>query len=974
MVALGLPALDANALWSTLPDSSGGEDYQFRELAKSLKGNGWSIPAANGKSRFLPAGAVESSEIGAAANAGPPRGLLGGLFGGGGSSKPATPAAADLTKDVRTLIAAFHKHDERSDSEFSSGFRGSESVLGRVLLLATQTYQTGNTALANELAIAVFDLTPSRERAIDAAISLIADHAYDAAAQAFFESNDWTAYHRALTGLVEKFPRGWTAHDAVAMLMPQVAKQAGGEPPRVPSLPNISLDPKALAAVEKLTAKPAANSSAEDEKLAKRAGYNLASIPPNQRVRILAFLRSQGMRSNGGSGSWLLEPVDARNSDTSPVGQITALGIAALPVLAALVDDPYFTSLPNEGANEGSMYFSPNEDDDEVTFRVHARLNRPASRGEIACNLLRQTLPDNSGELNQAGPDALRELALAFWKDNQHATREELAVVFLRDGSIYQNQAAAKLLASSADPKARQSFESYILAADPAIAQFQNVQTYLTARKAAAKPFFEAYANLVRSQSADAGDDDGSNEYAYLIKQAGGAEKILKRLGGLVAGVSPRAMAKEIAQGKPGEAQAAIRSLLEMMKDDTPVKRLYALLEGAIDAENPRIRCQFLEATYQIEEREDGPDDQDEGDKTDDDKPAPAAERKLGEAEIKVWKELLADTRDMPNNTGEKISIGDLATAALLASINPELYRTIASAGPILQKTEEELSREHATARLDGKPPPPLPDASHVKPDRLKAIISEAGAKPAAEIHPYLSTLSPDERAAWLAWVRKPGEIAIPKSVKELSFLVTARDQHAYGGLTNTKGASLIDIGFVLTPATLKSHIEALAKDPATHSRTILLLYPANFAPGLQVRAQVMPLPKETKETKETKEKPDTETDDSGDSELNETPQQMDGRSLFYVAMTELINQDSAEAVIFMRFNNGSRSPKSIVWFVEKGKATPKKPEDPAALDASLQELAESSEFRPFHIDIQVITKADAGKMGESSPENPFGG
>ena len=971
MVALGLSALDAKAKWSTLPDTSGGEDYQFRELAKSLKGNGWSIPAADGKTWILPAGAVASSESGGAANARPSRGLLGGLFGGGGSSKPAAPAAADLTKDVRALIAAFHKNDERSNSDFSSGFRGNENVLGRLLLLATQIYQTGNTALANELAIAVFDLTPSRERAINAAVSLIADHAYEAAAREFFTTYDWAAYHRVLAALVEKFPRGWMAHDAVAMLIPQLAKQAAGEPAPALSLPGIQLDPKALAAVEKLTAKPAADSSADDEKLLKRAGYELSSIPANQRARVLAYLRNQGMRSNGGSPWWLLEPADAKDSDNSPVARITALGIAALPVLAAMTDDPYFSFRPNETANEDSMYFSPNDDEEELTLRVHARLNRPATRGEVACNLLRQTLPDNTGELHQAGPEALRDLALAFWKDHQHATRDELAVVFLREGSTYQNQSAAKLLASSTDPKARQAFESYVLAADPAIAQFQSVQTYLTARKGAAKAFFEAYAKLVRSQGVDTGDNDGSNEYAYLIKQAGGAEKILKRLSGLVAGVSPRAMAKEIAKGKPGDAQAAIRSLLELMKDDTPVKRLYALLEGAIDSGNPLIRCQFLQATGQIAQREDGPDGQEERDEADDDKPASATERKLGEAEIKVWQQLLADTRDMPNNTGEKVTIGDLAAAQLLVSINPGLYQTIASAGPVLQKTETELFREHATARLDGKPPPPLPDASHVKPDRIKAIISEAGAKPATEIHPYLSTLTPDERAAWLAWARKPGEIAIPKSVKELSFLVTCRDQYGYGESTNVKGAGLIDIGFTLTPATLKSHIESLAKDPAKHSRTIVLLYPASFAPGLQVRAQVMPFPKETKEKPETKEKTET---DSDDSESNDAPyHQISARSLFQGPMMELKNRESAAAVILVMLNGTRNDNHTAVWFVEKGKANPKTPEDSTALDTALQNYADSPEIPPFHLDIQVLTKADADKLEEpSSPEDPF--
>jgi len=968
MVALGLPALDAKAKWSTLPDSTGGEDYRFREFAKSLKGNGWCIPAADGKTLGLPAGTLETVETRGTANASPPRGLLGGLFGGGGSSKPSAPAAADLAKDVRSLIAAFHKNDadNNNNDPFSSGSHADGNVLGKTLLLATQIYQTGNTALANELASAVFDLTLSRETAIDAAISMIADHAYEAVAQAFFASNDWAAYHRALTGLREKFPRGWMARDAVAMLIPQLAKQAAGEAAPALSLPGIQLDPKVLAAVEKLTAKPTAKPAVDDEKLAKRAGYELSSIPPSQRARVLAYLRNQGMRAGGESRWWLLEPSTAKDSDTSPAGQITALGIAALPVLAALVEDPYLTYLPNGMANEGAAYYPSDEGEEEQTARVYASLSRPSTRSEIACNLLRQTLPDNTGELHQAGPEALRDLALAFWKEHQHASRDELAAVFLREGSAYQIQSAANLLASSADPKARQAFEAYILAADPAIAEFQSVQTYLTARKAAAKAFFDAYSKLVRSQGEGSGEDDNSNQASYQIKQAGGAEKILKRLEKIVAGVSPRALAKEIAKGPVKEAPTAIRSLIEMMKDDTPVKQLYALLEGAADAEDPHIRCQFLQATGNVGWRENGPDDEDAGDAGDAEglaKPKPADDRKLEDAEIKVWQQLLADTREVPgevpeNRGSEKGTIGDLAAAMLVGSINPELYRTIASAGSVLQQTEVELFRAHATARLEGKPVPPLPDASHVKPDRLRAIVKEAGTKPAAEIHPYLKTLTPDERAAWLAWIRKPGDISVPQSVKDLRLLVIARDDRGYYGyFPDVKGAGIIDVGFVVTAAKLKTYVESLAKDVAKHSRTLLLIHPALFGPGLHVNAIVPPLEKQTPEN------------NADDTESDEPRYQPAARDFFREAITAFKDQESAEAVILIDRRTDEGRPRIGTWLVEKGNAKPANPAQQTEFDAALRSLADSDEFTPLQITIQILSKADADKLAESSRE-----
>lgn len=963
LAALGLPALDARAQWSTFPNSYGQDnygDYEAREILKSLKGNGWSLPSDTGKPLGLPAGAVATVDLSSealAANA-PPRGLLSRIFGGG-TRKPAAVPAADLTKDVRALIAALRKEDDGRDP-FS--FRSSGTVSGKLLLLATQIHQNGKTALANELAMTVFDLTASRESAVDAAVSILADHAYESAAQAFFSSYDWKAYHRSLTELVAKFPRGWSSREAVAMLLPQLAKQAAGEKPAAPSLPSIPLDPKVLDAIQQLTAKPeVGNSATDDEKLAKLQGVDLASLTPQMRQRVLASLRHQGMQMDHSSSLWLLEPPGKQPVNASPLTKITTLGIQALPALAALVDDPWFTCVPNVNARNGSSYYSSNEDDAERISRIHARLNRPSTRGELACSLLKSTLPDdsnNSYDSNETAPQALRELALAFWKENQHATRDELAAVFLRDGSPHQVQAAATLLASSADPKAHQAFESHILAADPAIAQFQCVKTYLSARKATAKPFLEAYAKLVRSQATDAADEDNpSNAFSYAIKQAGGTEKILKQLGNLVTGISPLAIAKEIANDKPAEAQAAIQALLDMMKDETPVKRLNVLLEGALAAEDPAIRCRFLEATYGVIDTPEMSEGQ--GNDLENEKPPPSADRPLPEAEIKIWQQLIADTRKLPKDFGNKTTVADLAASALVYSINPEYSRSIASDAPILQKTVSELFRENAAIRLAGKPVPPLPDATRVTPARLRAIITEAGARPAPDIHPYLATLTSDERAAWIAWTLKPGDISVPPSVKDLRLLVIARNENA-SYFPDVKGAGNIDIGFSVTPANLRAYVNSLAKDINKHSRTTISIQPASFGPGLEVLAQVIPLPQKA---------PDTDTDAAEAAEKPDRPDryQPDARSFFHNAVKTLDTQESAEAVILIFLPNRSSQPKSTIWLVEKGKAKPVDPEQQTSLDAALQALAEAPESMPFFIRIQILTKADADIITESS-------
>jgi hypothetical protein len=955
LVALGLPALDSKAKWSTLPENrGGGDDHYLREFLKPLKGNGWSLPPVDGKARGLGIGELAAVELSPSPSEEQPRSLLGRVFGGGGGSKkPAAIPEADLTKDVRALIDAFSKPNDNRDPFASSSSSG--AISGKILLLATQIHQTGRTALANDLAMGLFDAVGSRETAVDAAVSMIADHAYESAAEAFFATGDWATYHRTLTDLVAKFPRGWSSREAVAMLLPQLAKQAAGEKPPVLSLPGIPLDPKALEAIERLAAKPEAkDSAAEAEKMVKRYGMNLSSMSPRMRAQVFASLRSQGMEQSGSSSPWLLGATDEdEETDTSPpLAQLTALGINALPALAALVDDPLFTQIPNSQARNRSSYYSSDEGAAERILRVHASLNRPSTRGEIARGLLGSALPNSSEDSDQPDPEALRESALAFWKANKDATRDELAAVFLRDGSSYQTQTAATLLASSADPKAHKVFEAHVLAADPALEQLQNVQTYLAARKAAAKPFFEAYAKLIRTQSAGIAEEgEHSNRYSYQINQAGGLEKLLKQLGNLVTEKSPHALAKEIAKGNPADAQAEIQSLLALMKGDSPTKILYAMLEGAVTAEDPVIRSHFLSATRWLG-RENYDELNEEG------ASAPSPDRPLAEAEIKVWQKLVADTREVPNDSSrspgsEKWTVGDLAANALAASINPKTYQATVQAAPILQKDLREIRREQAAAYLSGKPIPPLPDGSHVTPDRLRAIVAEAGEKPAPEIHPYLATLTPDDRAAWLDWVAEPGDLPLPPSVKELRFLVIGRSDRDSKNNRDVKDVGIIDPGFIVTPATLKAIVESLAADVSKHSRTTLAISSAEFGPGLEVQSHTVALPQAASD------------DESDDAMANRYNQTRIAAGQLYPVIQILEKQESTDAAIMIRMSSDNDEIRAT-WLIQKGKASPVIPQDQSTLDKTLKTLVESPESQQLHLQLEILTQADAAFFMEA--------
>ncbi|MCX6878868.1 MAG: hypothetical protein NTW21_34415 [Verrucomicrobia bacterium] len=937
LVALGLPPLDAQATWSVLP-AAANTSYELRELDKAVKGNAWLLPSAAEKIRAIYLGGSEVIELEPAKKRGT------------AAAKPRPEP--DLTKDVGVIVAGLRKIAAKRDADdpysYSSGTR-----FGTFLLFAAQLYQTGHPELANQLAHAVFEVFPTREAAVDSAVDQLAEPLYQQATRAFFTSGGWAAYHQALAALSQRFPRGWSSREAVAIFLPQLAQQAAGAKAPAPTLPDLPIDPRALDIIRQLTDQPPA-----DPKQPEASDNKTRNLSPAMRYRMQMAGVSVGDAYNNLSSLWILEDPALSGKQSAPLARLAALKMAAIPALAALTSDPFLTHLPNSRSYSGS-YFPPGESGDERALRIHAALNRPATRGEIARQFLVATLPDPQNDLNEADPEALRDLALEFWKEHHDASREELAAVFLRDGNSGQASQAATLLAASTDPKAHLAFEAHVLAADPAIAKFQDVRTYLRARKATARPFFEAYAKLVRSQTQDVGDDidPSMNQYDWAIKEAGGPLKILKQLEALVGGQTPRALAVQIAKGKPADAAAAIKSLTSLLADATSTKHLHALLEGANAATDATVRARFLAATFQVRWGGHQADDEQAED-------APPEVRAVSEPEAKVWRKLIADTRELPGEfsryvEGGKITVAELAAIAFENSVSGRGDYEAYAASIILHQPVSAILIEQATARLAGKPVPPLPDASKVPKDRLAEIVATAGKKPAVEIHPYLSSLTPDERAAWLEWFNEPDDLAIPASVKELQCTIIARDSDKRQGTSDTKGAGNLDVGFKITPDSLTKHIEALAPEIDKHSRTNIDIAPAPFGPGLAIFANVAPLP-----AQKARRVPGPDFEQAAEVlTANET-----------AAAVAIVSLQARE------YNNSQfgSSDCEAIWLIQDGKATLQSaaPDEDAQEDnprepfaATLRKLLESEEPQRFGLNILLLNRADAEKFKALSEE-----
>ena len=951
LVALGIPELPAGAKWSALQQGGG----ELGELINGMKGSGWLLePGTGEKKQAILMGSIFPQEVGADGEADEDSpGLLRRILGKDG--KPKAPPAADLSKDIKTLCAKIAKLKAPDDlDDFRGGYGSNEAsarTLGPLLLFAAQVYRANAKDLANELATAIFQVSLSREPVIDKALDTIGEQSYDRATTAFFETKDWKTYHQTVDALVKKLPRGWENRQAVAIILPALAKRVAGEPPPTPRLEGVEIEPAALQSVAWMLAdetKPDANS------LSPEFQEQLKEVPANMRAKYIEYYLR---RESGGStsfGNWLLDP-EAAEKSAPQMADMVKLGVRALPALAALLDDTYLLTRSNPGnAGYSRSYYSSSSDPFAEALTHYESLTRPATRGDFAKALIMGTLPAGDEGLGSSDAEGLRELAVEFWKQHRNDSREDLALVFLRDGSSEQKIEASQLLAASTDPAKQQAFEKAVLDDPSPITQADIVKTYVAARKGASKAFAEQYLKALRAEVDSGIDFENSRNISYELRQPAQIEAFIKNLQSQVTGQSPQARAKEIAKSPLKEARAAIPSFVESMSKEPPRRLFIALLAGADAAEDVEIRATFLGFLFRADANEEE---------------KAKSPRSIPADEAKTWQRLLEDQREIPEsiNRGYVSSgktIAELAACALEYSMDKSDPESMMPATIAMGKTLGELCYLRARARLDGAPVPPYPDATKVSKERLTEIVGIAAQKQPKEIRPMLLSLTDDERAAWVKWFAEPGDLAVPDSVKQTRSIIVSRDTSF---AKDSPGILGIDVGFDVNEANLRSYLESLAGNIQERSRCFVNISEAPLGPGLQVTSMQEEMPIKQPE------------DGDGEDEDNYSGRRAGMLKMYNALLPAFENSESpADAEALMQialYQQGGGPWAENRWYTAGKMKVTEADQDPilpgeitGKAKAPLPALAEviGSEKR-FRLTIQVLSRADAVKIKEAT-------
>ncbi|QUE51361.1 hypothetical protein KBB96_00325 [Luteolibacter ambystomatis] len=915
LISLGLPPLK-DAEWITASANENGDDYELREVLEGLKGGGWKMQV-EGKATFLGMGAVDLSEPADTGGSGG-GGLLGNLFGGGSKKKG---KAGDLIADATKLIANLNNAGKSEKLRENIEYRADS--LGKLLIFAAQLHQTGHPEEANRLATAVFSLGASPETVIDTAVNQLAARDLNRVTEAFFTSHDWTAYDRDLKSLIARYSRGWDHLLAAQMLQPVVAKRAANQPAPKPELRGIPLKPEALAALEATL--QVGKATIDDEALNAFARENQIdpSYLKNPRYRqqlIEMMTQSGGSRST--AALWLIQNPPAADA-TNPWDQLKRLNMDALPALAAVAADDTLTySRNNRGG--GSRYFSSSESPAERAVKAYRDMDRPLTRGELACQLIESTLPGTGNETREA--DTLAQAALEFWKTNRNKSRLELIQVFLADGSEQQKFIALDVLATMPDKTARTAFEAQVLADNQALSSLDAVTTYLTLHKAEAKEFFSRFSTALKSQAEGVDLDRIRN--GYQIRRDGGLDKFLRKLSILVGGESPRKLVLDLAKAEKTDAQQ-IRTVGEALAKSSPAEFIALYLEAAASSKRAETSSAFLQMllTSDHPEQEEKPD----------------APKPLPPAHIPYWKTLLANDSTLPDGG----TLRNVAATTMERMLQGEEFQaTYFESYRLDSAATDAVMVARALERVEGKEPGPFPNATQVSAARMNDLVGQAKAAKPEDIPALVKGWSLAEKLAFKAWRTDPAnKDMIPASMIASRKRVLPPEDGPRNPAAAKASETLTSLGIppgtTLDADRLLSLVDKLAAEAKTRSGLLVSFYGSD---GLDTGFTTQVLPCFDPDSKKS------------------AAFAMATYSMYTVSSLFESGSDSStppEGMVLVNFGSSSGRSQHLTWTLANGTVTA--PADTTPLRNAMTAL-DQPDAQTLYLMISVLHREDTAK------------
>ena len=799
------------------------ENYYERQFPLGNKGNAWVLPEKNepigeGKNKVVPQTVIHNNYTKITVFNKERKHTLLRLITGPDKAAPKGVQQAewkevDIKEDVKRVLAALDKLEKKGSAFDGDQWRYNQGGLfaaAKVLVMACHIYRSGEKELGNQLADRILTLAPFPEKVIDLVVNKLADHEYDVLFKAFLKSRDWKAYHDGLVRLSKKYPRGWGQLYGVKMLMPKVENRMKGNQPKPREFPGVTPDPEAVKILNDL--------------LERTTPIQIAPRP--------SWLVNDGSIRDDYGNSGTTEPW---------LEKIYKMGMNAIPALAAVAADDALiaTTLGTSGRFSSSRIYGG--EIESMASSAYQNMSRPCSRGEIVRSVLIATIPDSDSELARMEPEELQDMVIEWWKRNKNLSQGELAKLLMEAGNHRQRAIALQILVKSGKDEHAAIVEEYILSQDSVISSLNTAEVYLKARKGKAKEFFEKFSKAIRDEVVNEPEQS-----SYYMREAGGVDKLLKKLSVHVQNIKPEKILADVRSGKT-KLMDVMPMLEAAMGDDDKTKLMPEVI--ALIAETKDIREKF-DALQKVSSWIGGQYNYYDEAPDEEDAEAAKAQKKLLMASLEKtkvsWQKMLTSreplvlpeekTEQDSNNRparkkdlayyGNPPSVAHYVAWSMDSIYFPEHLRTMRRLSVMmsgdalwnfmLKRAEEILEKGDAAY---------YPDAGSVDEKRRQVIRDELAKLDVAAIISYKKKFTLDEKLAWPEIIAGYGD-KLPKQFLELSSYCAAPDLSRVGTLdqsTITKMEQLIS-GKKISKELLDGVLKILAENAEKHPNFIVVI------------------------------------------------------------------------------------------------------------------------------------------------------
>ncbi len=615
---------------------------------------------------------------------------------------------------------------------------------GAMLLALAQFQRNGHSDFAKKHFPAVLGIAGNSARALDGAISQIANNELEAATMRFVENGDAAACASAVDALAGKFPRGWSSREAALFFAQRLREQKPGAE---------SSEPAAKAAADFLLRLKAADAN----ELMNTGKWLL----PNSGGR-------RGMRMSGPFGG--IEELDDEGAGvpmkkSGPAAAFLSKPREALVGLSRLLDDTRFVRFPINRSNQSYHFNSSSDHADKLKMEYDA-LPRPSQIGEIARTLLIAVAPSNDSDFD-----------LRKWADSVAGkTDDELAWDYLKS-SDEPNDGSFSLglgyLVEKGREDSLQKLREVIL--DPGVWNSNSIDSmagFLETWVKRVKPEGDFSAKLIAAakeglqrertarQRYSSGDDDD-----YAKQQEAQTKAQLSRLEGLFKPARP--LSEEIAEiaGMEGnEASSVLQSKRQQFGEMPLAELTEAIFPAALKAKHTAVKMQLIQLLQPRETLD---------------------PTKNSQAVREAMTTLLKDDSLSENPWGMSSRIDRIVANQIVmlfsSQADKKKWAEVSGGGPFgaggSRIGRQWLARSAAEIAA-GKPALPFPDPTKADGAALVKMLGELSMEAAAAA---FDKKTPDEQKAIIDHLAKSAEW--PKSLVEIHFTVAEIADGAKGGI-----------------------------------------------------------------------------------------------------------------------------------------------------------------------------------------------